>query len=120
MLIDLGNSSKKLSISNMWWFVWNFSEIFLEISVSSVLSLNLTETDSISLDGYSFLNNARTSAESIPELSDIPIFPVFDPISSAIFCLIDFSTNCSFLSPFNFSWKSLIRSLGDKGSKLVE
>ena len=120
MLIALGNSSKKLSISKIWWFVWNFSEIFLEIAVSSVLSLNFTDIDSISVEGNSFLNNAKTNVESIPELSDIPIFPVFDPISSAIFCLIDFSTNCSFLSPFDFSWKSLIRSLEDKGSKLVE
>ena len=68
-----------------------------------MLSENFTEIDSISFVGYSFLNNARTSAESIPELRDIPIFPVFDPISSEIFCLIDFSTNCSFLSPFDFS-----------------
>ena len=120
MLIALGNSSKKLLISRTWWLVWNFSAIFCDAFVSSILSENFTEIDSISFVGYSFLNNARTSAESIPELSDIPIFPVFDPISSAIFCLIDFSTNCSFLSPFDFSWKSLVRSLEDKGSKLVE
>ena len=115
-----GNSSKKLSISNIWWFVWNLSEIFLDASVSSVLSLNFTETDSISLDGYSSLNNAKIKVESIPELRAIPILPAFVPISWEIFSLIDFSTNCSFLSPFDFSWKSPGRSLGDKGSKLVE
>jgi len=36
--------------------------------------MNFTETDSISSEGYSFRNNARTSVESIPELRDIPIF----------------------------------------------
>jgi len=46
-----------------------------------MLSLNFTETDSISLDGYSSLNNAKIKVESIPELSDIPILPVFVPIS---------------------------------------
>ena len=61
-----------------------------------MLSENFTEIDSISFVGYSFLNNARTSAESIPELSDIPIFPVFDPISSAIFCLMIFQQTVRF------------------------
>jgi len=41
----------------------------------------LTDIDSISVEGNSFLNNAKTNVESIPELSDIPIFPVFVPIS---------------------------------------
>ena len=114
-----GNSSKKLSISNMWWFVWNFSEIFLEISVSSVLSLNLTDIDSISVEGNSFLNNAKTNVESIPELSDIPIFPVFVPISWEIVSLIDFSRNFSG-SPICFSWKVVGNSFGDIVCRLVE
>ena len=99
MLIAFGNSSKKLSISNTWLFVWNFSEIFLDALVSSVLSLNFTETDSISLDGYSSLNNAKIKVESIPELREIPIFPVFVPISWEIVFLIDFSTNFSGSEP---------------------
>ena len=115
-----GNSSKKLSISRTWWLVWNFSEIFLDASVSSVLSLNFTETDSISLVGYSSLNNAKIKVESIPELRDIPILPVFVPISWEIFSLIDFSTNSALLSSLIFSWKSLGRSLGDSGCKWVE
>ena len=115
-----GNSSKKLSISNIWWFVWNFSEIFLDASVSSVLSLNFTETDSISLVGYSSLSNAKVKVESIPELRDIPILPVFVPISWEIFALIDFSTSSELLSSLVFSWKSLARSLGDRGCKCVE
>ena len=109
-----------MSISKIWWFVSNFSEIFLEISVSSILSLNLTETDSISVEGNSFLNNAKTNVESIPELKDIPILPVFVPISWEIFALIDFSTNSELLSSLVFSWKSLARSLGDRGCKCVE
>ena len=114
-----GNSSKKLSISNIWWFVWNLSEIFLDASVSSVLSLNLTETDSISLDGYSSLNNAKIKVESIPELRDIPIFPVFVPISWEIVSLIDFSTNFSG-SSVCFSWKFWGSSFGDNEFRLVE
>ena len=115
-----GNSSKKLSISNMWWFVWNFSEIFLDATVSSILSLNFTDTDSISIDGYSFLNNAKIKVESIPELRDIPILPVFVPISREIFFLIDFSINSSGFSEDCFSWKFSGSSLGDNERKLVE
>ena len=115
-----GNSPKKLSISNIWWFVWNFSEIFLEVFVSSVLSRNFTETDSISLDGYSSLNNAKIKVESIPELRDTPILPVFFPISWEIFPLIDFSTNSSAFSSVCFSWKFSGSSFGDNECKLVE
>ena len=115
-----GNSSKKLSISNIWWFVWNFSEIFLDASVSSVLSLNFTETDSISLDGYSSLNNAKIKVESIPELRDIPILPVFVPISLEIFSLIDFSTNSWVLLLICFLWKFSGSNFGDNVCKLVE
>ena len=115
-----GNSSKKLSISNIWWFVWNFSEIFLDALVSSVLSLNFTETDSISLDGYSSLNNAKIKVESIPELRDIPILLIFFPISWEIFFLIDFSTNSSGFSSVCFSWKFSGSNFGDNDSKLVE
>ena len=117
--MDFGNSSKKLSISKIWWFVWNFFEIFLETSVSSVLSLNLTDIDSISVEGNSFLNNAKTNVESIPELSDIPIFPVFVPISWEIVSLIDFSTNFSGPS-ICFSWKFVGNSFGDIVCRLVE
>ena len=46
-----GNSSKKLSISKTWWLVWNFSDIFCDADVSSVLSENLTDIDSISFSG---------------------------------------------------------------------
>ena len=84
-----------------------------------MLSENFTEIDSISLVGYSFLNNARTSAESIPELSDIPIFPVFVPISWEIVSLIDFSTNFSGPS-ICFSWKFAGNSFGDIVCRLVE
>lgn len=103
----------------MWWFVWNFSEIFWDASVSSVLSLNFTETDSISLDGYSSLNNAKINVESIPELRDIPIFPVFVPISWEIVSLIDFSTKFSG-SSICFSWKFAGSSFGDNICRLVE
>ena len=95
MLIAFGNSSKKLSISKTWWFVLNFSDIFLADLVSSVLSMNFTETDSISWEGYSFRNNARTSVESIPELRDIPIFLWVEPILADMFFLIEFSTKIS-------------------------
>ena len=115
-----GNSSKKLSISNIWWFVWNFSEIFLDALVSSVLSLNFTETDSISLDEYSSLNNAKIKVESIPELRDIPILPVFVPISWEIFSFIDFSTNSSGFSSVCFSWKFSGSSFWDSECRLVE
>ena len=73
----LGNSSKKLLISKIWWCVSNFSEIFFEASVSSTLSLNFIESDSISFCGNSFLRIAKTRVESIPERNEIPIFPLF-------------------------------------------
>ena len=104
----------------MWWFVWNFSEIFLDATVSSILSLNFTDTDSISIDGYSFLNNAKIKVESIPELRDIPILPVFVPISWEIFSLIDFSTNSSRLLSIRFSWKFSGSSFWDNECRLVE
>ena len=116
----LGNSSKKLSISNTWWFVLNFSEIFLDVLVSSILSLNFTETDSISLDGYSSLNNAKTKVESIPELRDIPILPVLVGISWEIFSLIDFSTNSWVLLLICFLRKFSGSNFGDDVCKLVE
>ena len=116
----LGNSSKKLSISNTWWFVLNFSEIFLDVLVSSTLSLNFTETDSISLDGYSSLNNAKTKVESIPELRDIPILPVLVEISWEIFSLIDFSTNSWVLLSICFLRKFSGSNFGDNVCKLVE
>ena len=115
-----GNSSKKLSISSTWWLVLNFSEIFLDVLVSSTLSLNFTETDSISLDGYSSLNNAKTKVESIPELRDIPILLWLVLISWEIFSLIDFSTNSWALSLICFLWKLSGNSFGDNECKLVE
>lgn len=63
-----------------------------------MLSLNFTDIDWISLEGYSSLNNAKIKVESIPELRDIPIFPEFVPISWEIVSLIDFSINSSGLS----------------------
>ena len=114
-----GNSLKKLSISKTWWFVWNFCEIFCDAVVSSVLPENLTDIDSISLDGYFSLNNAKSKVESIPELRDIPIFPVFVPISWEIVSLIDFSTNFSGPS-ICFSWKFVGNSFGDIICRLVE
>ena len=64
-------------------------------SVSSVLFENFTETDSISVEGYSLRNNARVSVESMPELRDIPIFLCSDPSSFEIFFLINCSTKSS-------------------------
>ena len=49
--------------------------------------------------------NAKIKVESIPELRDTPILPVFFPISWEIFPLIDFSTNSSAFSSVCFSWK---------------
>ncbi len=88
MFIACGNSSKKLSISNTWWFVSNFSEIFFEASVSSLLWLNFTDRDSILIEGNSFLSNAKTSVESIPELNEIPILSKFSPTWFRIVLLI--------------------------------
>ena len=88
MFIAFGSSSKKLSISKTWWFVSNFSEIFFEASVSSVLWLNFTDRDSILIEGNSFLSNAKTSVESIPELNDIPILSKFSPTWFRIVLLI--------------------------------
>ena len=64
-------------------------------SVSSVLFENLTETDSISFEGYSLRNNARVSVESMPELRDIPIFLCSEPSSCEMFFLINSSTEFS-------------------------
>ena len=58
----------------------NFSEIFFEESVSSILWLNFTDRDSILIEGNSFLNNAKTSVESIPELNEIPTLAILSPI----------------------------------------
>ena len=58
----------------------NFSEIFFEASVSSILWLNFTDRDSILIEGNSFLNNAKTSVESIPELNEIPTLSILSPI----------------------------------------
>ena len=91
MFTACGNSSKKLSSSNTWWFVSNFSEIFFEASVSSILWLNFTDRDSILIEGNSFLNNAKTSVESIPELNEIPTLSKLSPIWFRIESLIWFS-----------------------------
>ncbi len=88
MFIACGNSSNKLSISKTWWFVSNFSEIFFEASVSSLLWLNFTDRDSILIEGNSFLSNAKTSVESIPELNEIPILSKFSPTWFRIVLLI--------------------------------
>ena len=66
----------------------NFSEIFFEESVSSILWLNFTDRDSMLIEGNSFLNNAKTSVESTPELNEIPILSKFSPTSLRIVCLI--------------------------------
>ena len=86
-----GNSSKKLSISKTWWFVLNLSEIFFEAFVSSILWLNFTDIDSILIEGNSFLNNAKTSVESIPELNEIPTLSRLSPTWFRIESLIWFS-----------------------------
>ena len=39
-------------------------------------------------EGNSFLNNAKTSVESIPELNEIPILSKFSPTSFRIVFLI--------------------------------
>ena len=88
MFMACGNPSKKLSISKTWWFVLNLSEIFFEAFVSSILWLNFTDIDSILIEGNSFLNNAKTRVESIPELNEIPILSKFSPTSLRIVCLI--------------------------------
>ena len=88
MFMACGNSSKKLSISKTWWFVLNLSEIFFEAFVSSILWLNFTDIDSILIEGNSFLNNAKTSVESIPELNEIPILSRLSPTSFRIVFLI--------------------------------
>ena len=94
MPIAFGNSSKKLLISRTWWFVLNFSDIFFEALVSSTLSLNFTETDSISISGNSFRSNVKTKVESIPELNEIPIFFELESIPLEI----DFLIDCSIIS----------------------
>ena len=67
-----------------------------------MLSLNLTETDSISVVGNSFRNNAKTNVESIPELRDIPIFFEF----GVILLEIDFLIDCSIIkSGFEICFK---------------
>ena len=66
----------------------NFSEIFFEASVSSILWLNFTDRDSILIEGNSFLNNAKTSVESIPELNEIPTLSILSPILFRIESLI--------------------------------
>ena len=94
MPIAFGNSSKKLLISRTWWFVLNFSDIFFEALVSSTLSLNFTETDSISISGNSFRSNVKTKVESMPELNEIPIFFELESIPLEI----DFLIDCSIIS----------------------
>jgi len=47
--------------------------------------------DSILTEGNSFLNNAKTSVESIPELKDIPILSKFSLTSFLIVCLMQSS-----------------------------
>ena len=115
----LGNSSRKLSISRTWWFVSNFSDIFFEASVSSTLSLNLTETDSISVVGNSFLNNVKTNVESIPELNETPIFFELGSMLLEIEFLINFSIICSGLE-IGFIVKSFGVSFSDIVCKFVE
>ena len=66
----------------------NFSEIFFEASVSSILWLNFTDRDSILIEGNSYLNNAKTSVESIPELNEIPTLSILSPILFRIESLI--------------------------------
>ena len=66
----------------------NFSEIFFEEFVSSILWLNFTDRDSMLIEGNSFLNNAKTSVESIPELNEIPILSKLSPTSFRIVSLI--------------------------------
>ena len=114
-----GNSSKKLSSSNTWWFVSNFSEIFLEASVSSILWLNFTERDSISIEGNSVLSKAKTIVESIPELNDIPILSKFSPIPFRIVCLTWSSIKFSgLLSCFSLKFSDDI--FFDESPKLFE
>ena len=47
--------------------------------------------DSIFTEGNSFLNNAKTKVESIPELNDIPIDLEFESISEEIVLRIESS-----------------------------
>ena len=49
----------------------------------------------MSVEGNSFLNNAKTSVESIPELKDMPIFLEFESNSVEIDFLIDCSITFS-------------------------
>jgi len=114
-----GNSSKKLLISKIWWFVPNFSEIFFEASVSSVLWLNFTDIDSILIEGNSFLNNAKTSVESIPELNEIPILSKFSPTSLRIVFLMSSSIENSG-SLYCISLKSSDEIFFDESPKFVE
>ena len=86
----------------------NFSDIFFEALVSSTLSLNFTETDSISISGNSFRSNVNTKVESMPELNEIPIFFELE----SILLEIDFLIDCSIISSQFFIVVLMVKSSG--------
>ena len=76
------------------------------------------ERDSMPIEGNSFLNNAKTSVESIPELNDMPILSI-SPTSLRIVCLI-WSSILDSGTSYLFSWKSPDESFFEESPKFVE
>jgi len=71
------------------------------------------------IEGNSFLNNAKTSVESIPELNEMPILSKFSPTSFRIVFLMSFSIRDSG-SLYRISLRSSGEIFFEESPKFVE